>query len=666
MDTMVTAAAGCGGVSHWPNMPYCDAAWFGIHEALTRIAMVEDFYLDGAQAEGLAVEGVPYREETIALGNRTIDQSAPDWRASLISFQHKYDGERLLTLLNYHQSQACFVRVTGSDLAGLYLVNPVEDVYQTVSDAGRAMVEVPAESCGLWIATSDAGRIEGRDEVEAEAVTERFAATRDAFLESDDTGKVNLGTVGEITTGYGVTQFGGEERVTLQVRTPDQTLAFGAGGGRVYAWDVEGMEPFVAGEDFGTDGFVMDMLWLPASARWSGDEVDELTLLECSNDGDRAQVVYEGALDKGAPGIRLRKTYTVEASGSDLGVEVTLRNGRVDQEPARLAYWSHNVLNVERAHFIGEEMTHETERGVTTVLPAEGLPEKLQPDVLMQDRIAGSTGPVYAEYFPRRGSGLVLRLPSNFMNVYRWSHYEKAMCGTEWMSQPLSIPAGNSESLSFSITAVPEATPDALQAAVRERASQTGADGNPLPWGFANLDEEGLPEGWSIEARGDNAEAVDVTTTPDDSGDTAVTVAIPREASVHLDTQRRFTLDPAEDYMLAVEVKVEDMHYTGDWYRRPAGVRMYVYGMDNKHTWLAIHGEGSTDGWVTGLLPFPQPDHRKQFANSRVLLRCYNMTGAVSFRNPMILRQPEGVEVQRSFELADGTQVPSAKLQLRR
>ncbi|MFW5869250.1 MAG: hypothetical protein ACOCX2_15600, partial [Armatimonadota bacterium] len=652
-----------GSVSHWPNMPYCDAAWFGIHEGLARIAMVEDFYLDGARAEGVELAGVPYREETIQLGNRTLDHSAPDWSASLIPFAHEYEGEQLLTLMNYHASEACFVRINGAD--GRYLVNPVAKVYQSLGDAGATMVEVAPQSPGMWIATSDSARIEGCEEIAPESVQQRFAAARDAFLADSAKSEVQLGTVGEITTAYGMTQFGGEERVVLQVETPRQTVSFGAGGGRVFAWDVEGMEPFVAGENFGTDGLFMDMLWLPQSARWSGDEVDELTLVECSNDGQRARVVYEGPLDKGAPGIRLRKSYRVAADDTRLGVEVTLRNERVDAEPATLAYWSHNVFSTNQAHFVGAEMTHETEKGTTTILPAEGLPEELEPEVLMREDIIGETGPVYAEYFPQSESGLVIRLPENFMNVYRWSHYAKSMAGSEWMSQPLSIPAGGAATLSFSMTAAPDATPEALQGAVSRAAPEGAADGNLLPVGFAELGDDGLPVGWDVETRGENADAAGVTTLRDETGDTVVTMEMPREATVYLDTARRLRLDPAEDYMLLVQVKVEDMHYTGDWYRRPAGLRIYVYGTENKHTWLAIYGEGGTDGWVTAVRPFPLDDVREYFANSNVLLRCYNMTGTVSFKNPVIVRQPKGLEIGPSFELEDGTGVPSGKLQLR-
>lgn len=666
MDTMVTAAAGCGSVSHWPNMPYCDATWFGIHEGLARIALVEEFYLDGTRAEDVTLKGMPYREETINLGNRTLDHSAPDWRASLISFAHEYDGEQLLTLLNYHASEACFVRISGSDLSDRYLVNLVERVYQRIDASGRALVEVGPQSPGLWIATADEARIAGCRKIEAQTVQDRFAAARDTFLESNAKSEVSLGTVGDITTAYGMTEFGGEERVVLQVRTPEQTISFGASGGRVYGWDVEGMEPFVAGESFGTDGLVMDMLWLPASARWSGDEVDELALVECSNDGREARVVYEGPLDRGAPGIRLRKTYRVAASGTTLAVEVALRNERVDQEPAKLAYWSHNVLRAQRAHFIGADTTHETERGATTVLVAEGLPEDLRPEVLMPDRIIGTTGPAYAEYFPERNAGIVFRLPDNFMNVYRWTHYEKTMSGSEWMSQPLSIPAGRTASLDFSITVMPGATPESLQQAVSAPAFEAAANDNLLPYGFADLDEQGVPEGWTVEIGGENAASATVTAAPGENDEVVVTMAMPQEATVQLDTTQPVRLDPAGDYMLVVQVKVEEMRHTGDWYRRPAGLRIYVYGTENRHTWLAIHGEGSTDGWVTAVLPFPLEESREQFASSRVLLRCYNMTGTVSFRNPMILRQPQGLEIQRSFELADGTRIAGAGLQLRR
>ncbi|MBU0609202.1 MAG: hypothetical protein KKI08_15050, partial [Armatimonadetes bacterium] len=335
---------------------------------------------------------------------------------------------------------------------------------------------------------------------------------------------------------------------------------------------------------------------------------------------------YEGALKKGLPGVRLRKTYRVPAAGSSLGVEVIFRNERVDAEPLTLAYWSHNVLKAETTHFVGAQMTDETARGVTTILTAEGLPAELRRDVFMPERIIGATGPVYAEYLPQTKSGLVVRLPDNFMNVYRWSHYGKPMCGSEWMSRPLSLGAGATETLRFSVTAVPDATPEKLRAALGEKPAAVKEQANLLPFGFGTLTDQGLPVGWKVTATGEGARA---TAAPDDSGEMVVKLEMPAEGSVHLDLNQPMALDPAGDYMLVVPLKVENMHFTGNWYSRPAGVRIYMYGMNDKHTWLAVHGEGSTQGWITATLPFPDDAVRAQFAHCRVLLRCYNMTATI-------------------------------------
>lgn len=46
------------------------------------------------------------------------------------------------------------------------------------------------------------------------------------------------------------------------------------------------------------------------------------------------------------------------------------------------------------------------------------------------------------------------------MNVYRWCNSGRS---SEWMTRPLTIPVGGSETLPFSITAVPNATPETLR-----------------------------------------------------------------------------------------------------------------------------------------------------------------------------------------------------------
>ena len=392
-----------------------------------------------------------------------------------------------------------------------------------------------------------------------------------------------------------------------------------------------------------------------------------MTLAHCDNDGREARVVYETPLSHGSPGIRLRKAYCVPARGTSVTVEIELFNERVDQTPATLAYWSHSVLPVARTTFIGDDTVHETGKGLTTIFPARGLPQQHESCVLMRDRIVGTTGPAYAELLPELGAGLVFRLPDRFMNVYRWSAGAKTQCGSEWMTQPFPIAAGGTERFAYSITVVPEATPESLRARLLADAPLASGPRNLLECRFGELGADHLPTQYKITKAGAHPESAVVSTEEDESGAVVVKVEIPQEASIYVDTAKRTRLDADADYLLTVGVKVDDLRYTGNWYKRPAGIKIFVYGLNDKHTWLAIHGEGSTDGWVTGVLPFPGHDGvREQLAVPNVLLRCYSMTGTVRFRKPMILKQPPGTRVPRSFERADGTQVFGGQLQLRR
>jgi hypothetical protein len=411
----------------------------------------------------------------------------------------------------------------------------------------------------------------------------------------------------------------------------------------------------------------MDMLWLPDTARWSGDEIQEMVLTQCENDGTEAKLVFEGTLTKGFPGITLRKTYRIPAGDNRVSVDIDLFNERVDSTPATLAYWGHNVLSVPQTTFINDTLVHETDKGANTIFPRRDLPEDLKAYVLMPESIVAPTGPVYAEYFPERQAGLVFRLPDNVMNVYRWSARTKTLCGSEWMTQPFSVAAGHTARVSFSITAVPDTTPEAMQKRILAAATKTNLPHNLLACRFEKLGDDGLPAQYKITKAGANPENAVVTAEPDQAGAVVIIAHMPDEASVYVDTAMRTRLDPEGDYFLTVQVKVDDMHYTGNWFKRPAGIKLYIYGVNDKHTWLAIHGEGSTDGWVTGILPFPKDNTvRQQLSSPNVLRRCYNMTGTVRFKQPMILKQPAGANMQRAFELHDGTRITGGQLQLRR
>lgn len=652
MDTIVTAAAGCGGISHWPSIADTDALLFGVHEGLARIAMVEDFYLDGKTADNVVMTGLPYREQKIKLGQRTLDLPSPDWRAALITFANKLGDEYALTLLNYHTAEDAFVEINAPELTGFYLVNPVDNIYQMFNDVGNTTVRAGMESPEIWIATADKKRIEGCRLVGADEVRAKFDAARATFLKSGAAGAIELGAKGDINIAYGLTEFGGEERVSLQVTTPAQTIAFGSAGGRVYDWRVKGIaDRFVDVDNFAISGLCKDLLWLPETTRWSGDEVQDLELVECLNDGHEARIVYEGEFRNAFPGIRLRKTYRVSAQGAVLRVEIILRNDTVDQAPLELAYWSHQMLAGKHAHFVNKELVHATERGVDTVFLAAGLADELKTKVV-RGQVAGTVGAAYAEFFPDSRFGLIFRLPANVMNVHRWSPLAKTIQSSEWMSQPLSIPAGGSAALKFSITAVPEATVESLRNALAAPEPTSAAAANIFPFGFVSPDADEMLPDWDIRKSGDNADAVVISTSRDEAGVAALKVDIPRTASVNIDTKQRMELKPDTDYFITVDLKVEGMHHTGAWYADQRGLWIYVFGGEKHKRYTVVCGEGDTDGWVTAILPFST---RAVTAAPRVFFRCRTMTGTVYFRNPMLMENPGGMDLKNSFEMADGS-----------
>jgi len=191
---------------------------------------------------------------------------------------------------------------------------------------------------------------------------------------------------------------------------------------------------------------------------------------------------------------------------------------------------------------------------------------------------------------------------------------------------------------------------------------------NLFPYNFKELDDEGMPVGWNIRKAGEAAEEAVVSSIKDEDGEVVMKVEIPKEASVFLDPVKSFEMDPAHNYLAVIQLKAEDINHLGNWYNDQQGVRIWLQARDKTHTWLAVYGEGSTDGWVTGYLPFPTggEEKRQNFHRINIYLRCLKMTGTVYFKSPVIVKLPEGYEVNRSFEREDGTKIEKAFLQATR
>ena len=66
--------------------------------------------------------------------------------------------------------------------------------------------------------------------------------------------------------------------------------------------------------------------------------------------------------------------------------------------------------------------------------------------------VKGVSETVYKEVNAKENKSLTIKLPTNFLNVYRWSKAGKTTCGSEWMTQPMTIQAGTGENISFDMT----------------------------------------------------------------------------------------------------------------------------------------------------------------------------------------------------------------------
>jgi len=450
MDTVTTAAAGCGGIRHWPGMLWLDmGGLWGFYRGMTIVAHGEDFYFDGSPVNSITAKGISFKSKKINLGSKTLDISEPDWSNTLFHHVHKLNDEYLITFLNYNQDYNAFVKINGDPLPGKYLVNPVEKTYLKENDAKELTVEVPKFSPGLWIMTSDPKRIEGCRQLSQGDILKNFELAKNEFLSSSGKSDIQIGQNKTLNVNYGLLEISGKDTTVINVSTPSQKLSFCSSGGRVIGWNAGGKE-LVGRKDFSTGGFCMDLLWLPENAHWSGDEISDMKLVKCTNDGKRVLLQYDGEFKKGFPNIRISKTYNIPADKSSLDVNIRLINDT--PLPVVLSYWNHNVLSFPESRFVNAE--HETALQGNSIFVSESLPEKFMQFVAMPGDIKGKSGNIYAEFFPKTETGIIFKLPDDFMNIYRWNSPNNNIAGSEWMSRPVTIESGASSSMDFSIEIV--------------------------------------------------------------------------------------------------------------------------------------------------------------------------------------------------------------------
>jgi hypothetical protein len=447
MDTVGTAALGCGAIAHWPGLRWTDEGeFYGFYRGLTIVAQGEDFYFDGKAVKTFKLKGLPFKSKKINLGYKTLDLSQPDWKNSLFYHQHKLKKEILITILNFNQDHDAFVEISGKGLSGKYLVNPISKTYFKLN-SNKAIVKVPQFSPGLWIVTAASKRIAGCRKLNSINIVANYKDAKKEFLAASGKAKMQLGTKGKISVSYGQINFGGKKTVALNVSTPAQKVSFSKSGGRIISWTA-GKEQFVGAKNFSSDGFCMDLLWLPSGSRWGGDEIRDMRLVKCLNNGKEAVVEYAGEFKKAFPNLRIVKTYTIPASGRNVKVNVKLINGT--PLPVTVAYWNHNVLPEKDYTFVSGDVKYD--KGGNSIFVPKSIPSKFKQYICMPKQVKGKIGNQYTELNAKTKSAVTFKLPANFLNIYRWSSSSLNMSGSEWMTQPITIQAGTGENINFTIS----------------------------------------------------------------------------------------------------------------------------------------------------------------------------------------------------------------------
>jgi len=385
-----------------------------------------------------------------------------------------------VTLLNYHTEETAFVRIVCDGLKETaYLVNPADGACLTIADKVSlpptalregVLVKVKALGAGLWLLTQDPEKVKGLRPVGMDELQREYDSRRKAFAEGKGA-SVELGKKGGLEVAYDIVKDGDNEDVCLRVSSPVQTVCFTDIGGKMWKWEVGGLD-VVKRKGHTQNGVGMDLLWVPPSARWSGDQVRPMALRRCANDGNQVVLEFAGEFKTAIPGLMIDKTFTIPADLAAVNVNVRLKNDT--PMPVTASYWSHNCFESpggnERSFVILQDgkvfSPPYNEPGLSTRI-------FLNPDIAKDwkqfifsanPKVFGTGGPVFGEYFVKARMGVLLRLPSDFFQIYRWESPNDA--GLEWMHRPIPLQSGQSADMDFRIELCPNVNFDTFKQVV--------------------------------------------------------------------------------------------------------------------------------------------------------------------------------------------------------
>lgn len=183
---------------------------------------------------------------------------------------------------------------------------------------------------------------------------------------------------------------------------------------------------------------------------------------------------------------------------------------------------------------------------------------------------------------------------------------------------------------------------------------------NLLKHDFSKLDSKGVPVGYKVSF--DDASKGKMTVSQED-GTNVVKLEIPEQGKGFIDTNYALDIKENKKYILTIQLKIEEQKYSGK------GIHFFyvcVYNTGNgKHIYNKIIGHGSTDGWLTVVLPIDTAKNAELVGRgTKILLRGYFVSGTYSLKKPMLVEIPADLELEAHYILDNNKTIPGGLLRL--
>lgn len=173
-----------------------------------------------------------------------------------------------------------------------------------------------------------------------------------------------------------------------------------------------------------------------------------------------------------------------------------------------------------------------------------------------------------------------------------------------------------------------------------------------------------LPEGISLKEKQDGFLRAELVEMPLKDKNVNVTrVILDQGKYVQMRGGHIKNLQMDKNYLLSFDFKIENLKSPDK-----EGIRFYVYNLSGgQHVAIQVYGNGSTDGWLTAILPF---SGKALAVDSKGAYVCFlavfnSVTGMIYFSDAILVELPENIKMASGFLKQDGTSAGGTALLLK-